>query len=400
MSSATAKAQAEAEKRKQAAEAEKKWRRCRDDVELIIERAKEPIVPLTLGEHELAKLRAGSIALLIGGTGGGKTSLALSLAIEHAARRGPAIAMSLELPVDELSGRAIGIGANATWFDVLDAKLSVGSMLSAVPERLMRIPREHGSLAVLAAAIADMRSTYPGEPVLVAVDYVQLVGANSDEDVRPRVGRVMRDLDEVIRAGLAACIALSQGSRASSRGLSRGDLVGSETADAGAEASDLERWASLTLAIGAKQKSEGTSDDGIARTEIHIGKYRFGRGDRVVPARFHGASGRWEIVGEAKPADEVKAERAEQRDAAAVERAALTIMGFVAKSTAPLTRTDLEKAAGLKATFGRAAVTRLLESGDLVELKQRRPRSSKWLIWTADKARAEGIPLAGDGGGL
>lgn len=383
-----------------------KGRRCRDDIETILKHAAAPSVPLTLGGAELITLRPGAIALLIGATGGGKTSLAVSMLIDHAQRRGPAIGVSLELPADEFSGRAVGIGAGAAWMSVLTGQLSPGSMLAALPERLFRISRDDASMVALATEIDVRRQEYPGEPVLVAVDYVQLVGADSDEDARPRIGRVMRDLDRTVRSGQAVCVALSQGSRASSRGLSSGERIGADTTDAGAEASDLERWASATLAIGAKHQAERLANgeiveiqdkDNVVRTEIHVGKYRMGVGDTVIPARYYGATGRWELAGDARPAAEVKVERAEAKDAAAVDRAALTIMGFVAKSTAPATRTELEKAAGIKAAFGRAAVSRLLESGELVEVKQRRPRSSKWLLWAPDKAREAGIPLAGDG---
>src|SRR5690606_38328198 len=115
---------------------------------------------------------------------------------------------------------------------------------------LALVERDHASVDALVEAITALRAEYPGEPVLVAVDYVQLVGADSEDEIRPRIGRVMRQLDRVARDHRAVLIALSQGSRASSRTLSSGEALGAATTDAGAESADLERWATLTLAIG------------------------------------------------------------------------------------------------------------------------------------------------------
>ena len=371
-----------------------RWRRCRDDIDEIQARAVEPLVTLALGEHEIATLRAGATALLIGATGGGKTSLALTLLLEHAARRGPALAVSLELPADELTARAIGIRRDASWLGVLTGQLSTGEMLGALPERLYRIRREDASIDAIDAAIEDLKRTYPGEPVLAAIDYVQLVGADSDDDIRPRVGRNMRDIDRVVRQRGAVCIALSQGSRASSRGLTSGERIGADTTDAGAEASDLERWSSLTIAIGARSDPD---EDGAVQTQISIGKMRMGTGDRVLPARYVGRSGAWEIVGDARLASEVRTERETQRETQRITTLGLAIRTVLESAGEPLSRRDLRERVGGRGEHVRAAVATLLadpESG-VVEVGAR--HRGHYRVWTRPRATAAGVEIHGGG---
>src|SRR5690348_7250325 len=95
------------------------WRCCRELVTVILSQADEPVVSLALGGTELVKVRAAGITVLIGGTGRGKTSLACSLLVEHARDHGPALAVSLELPADELVARVIGTRCDASWLGVL-----------------------------------------------------------------------------------------------------------------------------------------------------------------------------------------------------------------------------------------------------------------------------------------
>lgn len=156
-------------------------------------------MPLVLDGGTLAEVRPGGIVLLVGATGGGKTSLAASLLVEHAQRSAPALSVSLELTGGEWVARAVGVRTGATWPAVLRGEVPAGRMLSALPERLAIIERDDASIASLDAAIDDLRRAYPDEPILVAVDYVQLVGADSDDEIRPRIGRVMRQLDRIAR---------------------------------------------------------------------------------------------------------------------------------------------------------------------------------------------------------
>jgi len=365
----------------------KRWSTGRALVADIEARADEPWTALTLAGSQLVAVRAGGIVLLIGPTGRGKSSLALELLAEHAENAGPAIAMSLELPSDELIARAVGARRNASWAEVLTGKVPRADMLSALPERLLVIDRDHATLDVLAEAIDDVRAIYTAEPVLVAIDYVQILEAD-EGDIRPRVGRVMRAIDRLARDRRVVVLVLSQGSRSSSRALSAGELLGAQTIDAGAEAADLERWSTMTLAIGALGKP---TDDDTAHVELSIGKGRMSGGDRVVPARFCGRTGRWRLTGEARPAAAVRAERAAERDATAARRVALAIPDILAKADAPMSRREIRAALGGRDGDVRRAVTELLSAPKSRVVEVEPSVRGACRLWSRDRATAAGL---------
>lgn len=369
-----------------------RWRRCRDLVDAILARADERWISLALGGDEIMTVRPGGIVLLIGGTGRGKSSLSITMLVEHARDHGPAIACSLELPADEWTARAIGTRRDASWPDVLRGRVSRDEMLASVPERLVVIEREHGSIAALAGAIETMRAEYPDEPILVAVDYVQIL-ATSDEAIRTRVGAVMRDLDAIARRHRVAMIALSQGSRVASRGLSSGERIGADTTDTGAESADLERWATATLAIGALGEA---AEDGSQPAELSIGKGRMTGGDRVLPARYHGRSGLWRVTGDARPAAEVRAERQSEREESQVATLMLAIRAALDRATAPLSDRQLGEAVTGRAALRRQARDRLLADPDSGVVRCGRAsggRRPSYPIWTRARAEAAGTAI-------
>lgn len=369
--------------------AARKWKRCRDLVDMILARAAEPWTDLRLGSSTIASVRAGGIPLLIGGTGRGKTSLAASLLVAHAQHHGPAVAMSLELPDDEWTARAIGTQRDASWPDVLRGRVSADDMRTALPERLTIIDRSDASIDELRRAIADLKLEYPSQPFLVAIDYVQLM-PSAESEIRRRVAVAMAMIDALARDTRVVVLALSQGSRGSTRELASGDRLGAETTDTGAEASELERWATLTLAIG---KLGPEADDGTCAVDLSIGKSRMGGGDRVIPARYCGRSGLWRIVGDARPAADVRAERTSERDAEKCSAAELAIAAAAERAIEPMTRDDLAAKASTKATIARAAITNLIDRGELVEVRSKKPRAKAWKVWTRARADAAGIPI-------
>lgn len=367
----------------------KRWHRCRDLVAVILARSRDPETPLTLSGGELAVLRPGWIAELIGGTGKGKTSLAACLLLEHAKERGPAIAASLELPGFEWTARAVGTRCDASWLDVLRGHVPRQHMEDALPERLTIVDRHDASIETLQAAIAGLKAEYPGQPILTALDYVQLM-PSSERDVRRQIADVMQRIDALARDSSVAILALSQGSRASSRGLADGSKIGADTTDAGAEAAELERWSSLTLAIGQHGPE---AEDGTCSAEISIGKGRHQRGDRVQPARYCGRSGRWALVGVAKPAGEVRADRVKERDGAKQHAAELAIVTAAARAVESCTHDELIHEAACSKTIGRAAIRALLDRGELVEVRKRKLRAQTWQVWTRDRAAGAGLAI-------
>jgi len=374
--------------RQRNANAGPRWRRCRDVVPSIVTQAADPSVALKLGGDTIAEVRPGGIVLLIGASGGGKTSLAASLLVEHAQHVGPAIAMSLELPAEEFTGRVVGIRCDASWLDVLTGQVPEQWMRDALPERLIVIERRDASITALSDAIADMKREYPGQPILVACDYVQLVPSD-EREIRRRVADAMARLDGVARDHRVALLALSQGSRQSSRGLTSGELKGAATTDAGAEAAELERWSTMTLAIGPHAPSE---DGDSAIAELNVGKSRMGSGDRVIPMRYCGRSGRWRIAGESRPAAEV---RAEHQAAADEQKRTSLENGLIgaSRTPAPIAREKLIQTVTGSAAAKRAALAQLIARGLIVEVRQRPPRSKAWLVWAPDLAAAAGTPI-------
>lgn len=358
----------------------------------------EPWVELRLGNFLLVRVRLGGIPLLNGGTGSGKTSLAASLLLEHTRLNGPAIVWSLELPGDELAARAIGIRTGRSWEDVLRGGVDRAAMVEALGPRLRVIPRRiqgrATTLADVAAAIADYRVRFPGQPILLAIDYVQIVDSQ-EREIRLRVSDAMARIDDLARSSRVVALVLSQGSRASSRGLKSGELLGHETTDAGAEAAALERWSTTTIAIGGHGP---VGDDGVCDVPISIGKGRMKKGDVVHPARYHGESGRYWLAGEARPAADVRAEKATAREAKNVSTATHAIRDLLGKAAAPMPRRSIRADLGLNDAVVLAAVKALLSDPDSGVVEVGPPVRGHWPVWTRDRAQAAGRVIRPQGG--
>jgi KaiC/GvpD/RAD55 family RecA-like ATPase len=380
---------------------ERKHFRCRDLVDEILKEAKEPSLPISLGDEQLMLVRPGGIVLLIGGTGRGKTSLAATIAIEHAWSRGPTLTWSLELPPHEWTARAIGIKCDASWMATLTGQLAREHMIAALPDRLaIMAHRSRASVNDVREVIRELKREFPGEPVLLVADYVQLMKSD-EKEIRRRVADAMEKLDAIARDERVVVLALSQGSRASARELSSGEKLGAETTDTGAEAAELERWSTYTIAIG---KLGERAEDGTRPADLSLGKARMSEdGDTVRPARFCGRSGRWRIVGESKSADEVRKAREKEQRERDVNAAKLAMLGGAQKAREPLTAEELMKMAncvGRKRPTGKAALDALLHSGELAEVRKKKsPKAKAWRIWTPEHARKAGIPLVSETSG-
>jgi hypothetical protein len=225
----------------------------------IWERRNEPLVPLEIGGGSLCAVYLGGITLLNGGTGAGKTSLALDVAIRHAIHRGPAIVASLELPERIIGARVVGIRCDESWPGVLTGGVQLEHMLQQWPDRLRIIERRDATIANLHESRAAVRAEFPDEPPLLVVDYVQLM-PNDEREIRRRVARAMEQIDELATEHNAVVLGLSQTSRAVARQLATGEKLGRETADAGAEAAELERWSVYTIGIGGHAPTDGAGE--------------------------------------------------------------------------------------------------------------------------------------------
>lgn len=339
----------------------RKARRARDVVADIWARKDEPLVEISLAGSSLLTLRAGGILLLIGGTGRGKSTLAIQMLVEHAKQHGClSLAWTLELPDEEWVARGVGSRCASSWLDVLTGKVGPDRMVECLPEGLYIIDRSIPSIRDLEAEVAALRAESPHARILMAVDYVQLVQlGDPSKDVRIRIGDVMRELDAIARTHRAVIIALSQGSRASSRSLSSGERVGAETTDAGAESADLERWASATVAIGVLGEPQ---EGGQQHAELSIGKLRTGRGDLVFKALADLRIGRWELLDEGNTSSSVRNERGKKKQDDARDR----VLGHLVQSGQPVFTRDLANVLGIRKQLVTDAL-RELHSEGLVE---------------------------------
>lgn len=340
------------------------------------------------GTDRITDIALGNMAIVIGGSGSGKSSLVSTVLVNHARHHGPAIALSIELPGRELAARIVGIRCDTSWKDVLRGKLERLHIRGALDiPRMYIIARRAATLPNLLKTIADVRRMHPGEPILVAVDYAQLIDSR-EREARLRVADALERLDDIAREQLVAMICVSQMSRASAKIARKGEAIGADSADLGAESAAIERFAAVTLTIGMANKRE----DGSSAVELSIGKERMeGGADSVVPMTFWGKSGLWQIAGEAQTAAEVREKRdveKEQKQRSTIEHA---IVGLAMAAAAPVTRQQLiDGVSGRKATKV-SAVSMLLARGDLIEVDRRQVKSKYFLVWTPQRAQAAGI---------
>lgn len=372
------------------------WFRGIDLAAEIRSRAADPWVDLALGPERLARVRSGSTVVITGGSGSGKSSLTSCLLLEHAKNIGPAIALSIELPADELGARIVGIRCDVSWEDALCARVMPQEMDRALDEpRLFVLDRRRATLKNLEKCVDAARSEYPGEPILAAIDYAQLLDSK-ERDARMKVADAFAQIDDCARERRFVALALSQMSRASAQKARKGEAIGAESADLGAETAAIERFATLTLSIGLATERE----DGSSAVELSVGKARMGRGDKVFPMTYWGRSGLWRVNGDARAATEVREERASERASKENDTIDAAIAHIVASSAIPLTRSDIKGKITGRGARVTAAINRLLAAADgvLVEVQRRAPGAKKrdWMIWTSERAREAGLQLVSE----
>ncbi len=368
-----------------------RWRA--PDLAAEIERLSSmPWINLRLGDSVVVRARLGMVVALTAQTGGGKSSLALDMGADHARHTGPVVYISAELDADVVAARAVGQAIGAAWADVLSLVGVTAEQVARVLADLRRLIILDGSRATLVhaeQAIATMRAEHPNEPILLIADYLQVLPGEGREE-RVRVANIAESIRRAAQRLGVVVLAVSQTSRASSKGLRDGELVGADTTTTGAESSQIERMASVTIAIGGlRQREDGASD-----VDLSIGKSRFGGGDKVLPATYDGRTGRWAIVGPAVTGAEKRAERSQEKDGKRQETAALAILAMLEKAAAPMARADLVTALGLRRADVIAAVRDLIADPDspVVEVKGRRAGPA-WPVWVRHRADAAGIDI-------
>jgi hypothetical protein len=371
------------------------WRSLASFVDEIEAHKNDPWIALRLGEDEIVRLRVGAMAVLVGGPGSGKSTLAANLLYQHAAEVGPAIMQSIELPGIEFTARTIGMRCDESWIGVLTGRVPLDEMRRVTAlERFAVLERKLATLGNLRLTIEAMAKQFPGQPILAAVDYVQILDnerKRGDREERLRVADVVEALDDLARSLGVVVIALSQMSTANARAARSGDALGNDAGELAAETSAFNRFATVALSIG---KKSDPCEDGSRVVELSIGKWRMGEGDRVLFMREWGRSGRWRVDGPAKTAQEVRDGREAEQALKAQQACELTMLAFADRAESPLTREQLIDACGgikLRKAGKVAALAALSARGEIIEVNRRQPRSKYWLLWTPKRALQAGM---------
>lgn len=386
-----------ADEREKRERAKTPWRSLAFFVDEIEEHKNDPWISLRLVDDEIVRLRVGAMVVLVGGPGSGKSTLVANLLYQHAAEVGVAIMQSIELPGMEFTARTIGLRCDESWIGVLTGAVALDEMRRVTAlDRFVVLERDLATLGNLRLTIEAMRKAFPGLPILIAVDYVQILEnereqRGGDREERLRVSDIVKALDKIARQYSAVIIALSQMSTANAKSARSGDAIGNDAGELAAETSAFNRYATVALSIG---KKTDPFEDGSRIVELSIGKWRMGEGDRVLPMREWGRSGKWRVDGPAKTAQVVRDSREEEADKAKQAACELAMTAFAAKASGPVSRDQLISAcAGIKfrKTGKVAAIDALLSRDELIEVDRKPSRSKYWLLWTSERAAQAGV---------
>jgi replicative DNA helicase len=167
---------------------------------------------------------------VVGNTGSGKTQFALQLALEAAKADVPVLYIGLELGPVDLSARLIGLLAGVRWSGLyLGERHAVDGLRTrharAVEElRTLPFHLEFGgpfgwSYAELEGKVRTLREAYPepngkgSRPMLVVLDFLQLVASTEGEDIRERIARASYAARAVARSMDVAVVLVSSTAR-------------------------------------------------------------------------------------------------------------------------------------------------------------------------------------------
>lgn len=323
-------------------------------VEEIMNEAALPVVStglLGLDTQLGGGLRARMMHVIVAGSGKGKTSLVVQIAALHAEVM-PVLYYSGELTRAQLAARLIGQRTDHSWRDVLRGRVDPAEMRRVLQDLEFDVLRGCPEpIAAIKVAAKEMLARRPGCVPMIVIDYAQIV-AEVGTDARLSLMLAIRELASFVEANDVVLIVLSQGSRPSARAMRNGQSNNTEDyVDAGAETSDLEKFASTVIALVY------ASADGAREHEVTamIAKQRLG-GPCKVGLKFHGASGRWEDLGRTPVTASARKE----------EERTNQILEMVGRHPRRFTKTELRQAVGGDATPTNKLIDKLVSLGKLV----------------------------------
>lgn len=288
-----------------------------------------------------APVPVGSLVYVLGATGRGKSSFLAQVATNHAANTGPVLVVSAELTAAIMGARVAAQTGIDSWINVVTGKVEPDLVRLALDIPRMRMADGVGAswAADLRAEIVAIQAEHPGEQLLVALDYLQLLRMEGRE-IRERVLGASAILRELAKEFGLIVLAIAKMGRAASKAARDGTAVGIDGTEGGAEAG-IELDAIVQLSLGAMKPEDAADPKGPQIVDVSINKTRFGAADTVVPFRFRGALGVFEDMDQAVPAADRRAEAADQkkveREAAKLVRNEGRVLDHLEQATAPLT---------------------------------------------------------------
>jgi hypothetical protein len=326
------------------ARAKRRWSRSMAAIaEEIIELGKQPLWRWGFSTLDReAPVPVGSLVYLLGATGRGKSSFMAQVAVHHAIHTGPALIVSAELVGAIMGSRIVSQTGVDSWINVVTGKVEPDRVREAVaPLTRMRLADGVGAswAADLRDEIVAMQAEFPGEQLLVALDYLQLLRMEGRE-IRERVLGASAILRELAKEFQCVIVAIAKMGRAASKAARDGTAVGIDGTEGGAEAG-IELDAIVQLSLGAMKPEDENEPKGPQVVDLSINKTRFGAADMVVPFRFQGAQGVFEDLDQAVPAADRRQEASERkkadREAAKAAKLEDAIAEHLEGATQPLT---------------------------------------------------------------
>lgn len=237
------------------------------------------------------------VSLLVGGTGAGKTGMAIQIA-RHCATvlERPVLYVTSELSRRQMLARFSAQAQGRPWKQIFEAGPEMaGEVASSLPSRLYVIdaPPTSADLELRFAEVAALHSL----PPFMIVDYLQHVARRdvaAGLEYRVAVAGICDRLSTLARRAGASVLALSSCGRGALAKRREGrERRPSDWIDAAKESGDLEYDAALLLGLEL-------SEDGRS-AQLQVAKNRFGNANGSIDLTFDGAVGKFSFDGDRGP---------------------------------------------------------------------------------------------------